>query len=665
MPAAVGFAFLWACVLALDVFVVRSGALLALGAAGLALSAALPPLVHFQSRLRGLSVTDALTGLANHRGFHEILDSGLQRARRERRPVTLIRIDLDDFKSVNDVHGHSLGDEVLRTAGHRLRGIVRATDTAARIGGEEFGLILPGADSEQAYPVAERARVAVAEIKVNGLELSCSAGIASYPRDAEQGSALFQLAGGALGWAKQDGKNRTRRFDPEHVPLAHTARNAAEIVELVEREGAIAPLYQPVVALSTGQVVGYEALARFPDSPHRSPITWFAQAHGCGMGPQLEAAAIRAALEPIGRPVGTHLALNVSPSAIASRVVQESLPRDLSDLVIEITEHEFVPDDDSLSAVVADLRERGAQIAIDDAGAGYAGLKQVMRVRPDIVKLDRELIDGISANPARMALVESFVRFARRIGAIVCAEGIESFDDLAVLGDLDVQWGQGFALAKPAKPWAMVSKQAAEVCRAALAAALRASPTGSGTISAGDRRLEHVSARLASARSREDLVGALALIAAELHADNVSIAEWNRDAEIVETLAESGEDVGEERFALHDYPLTARVLREQEAAQVLVTDPVSDSAEVELLLAMGRRSLLMVPIISRGETLGLLEAYSQEERPWTRTEINRARIISSQFASAIQGISRSVPRTRERESGRIEPPGYGGRFGSV
>ena len=128
----------------------------------------------------------------------------------------------------------------------------------------------------------------------------------------------------------------------------------------------------------------------------------------------------------------THLALNISPSALTSEPVAEALPADLTGLVIEITEHEFVPDDETLAGAVAELRDRGARIAIDDAGAGYAGLKQMMRVSPDIVKLDGDLIKRIHADPARMALVESFVRFARRIGATVCAEGIESLDDLAV-----------------------------------------------------------------------------------------------------------------------------------------------------------------------------------------------------------------------------------------
>ena len=324
------------------------------------------------------------------------------------------------------------------------------------------------------------------------------------------------------------------------MAAASTDQQAAEIAAVIAEPEGIKSVFQPVVDLASGHLVGYEALARFASSPGRSPQAWFARAHGCGLGPELDAAAIRAALEPVGRPMDTHLALNVSPSALTSEPVAEALPADLTGLVIEITEHEFVPDDETLAGAVAELRDRGARIAIDDAGAGYAGLKQMMRVKPDIVKLDRDLIKRIHADPARMALVESFVRFARRIGATVCAEGIESLDDLAVVSDLDVQWGQGFALGRPAAPWALVSPVAAGVCRAALAEALRAGSAGDGRIAAGDRRLEHLSARLASARSRTDLEGAMALIAAELNADMVSLSHWHPSGR-------RGRDAGRER----------------------------------------------------------------------------------------------------------------------
>jgi diguanylate cyclase (GGDEF)-like protein len=641
LAAAVGLGILWLCVIALAAVGVKGTPLLVLSGMGFLGTAALLPAAHRQqvTKLRDLAATDALTDLTNHRGFQEVLSAELERARRADRPIALVMLDLDNFKAVNDTHGHPYGDEVLRAVGKKLRGVVRSTDTAARVGGEEFALILPGSDGEVAYRIAERARQAIADVSVRDLGLSCSAGIATFPADAEDASSLCKLADGALYWAKRQGKQRTRRFDPEHVASA-SDQQAAEIAALIAEPEGIKAVFQPVVDLASGHLVGYEALARFKNSPGRSPEAWFARAHGCGLGAELDAAAIRAALKPVGRPMDTHLALNVSPSALTSQPVVEALPADLTGLVIEITEHEFVPDDETLVGAVAELRARGARIAIDDAGAGYAGLKQMMRVGPDIVKLDRDLVKRIHADPARMALVESFVRFARRIGATVCAEGIESLDDLAVVSDLDVQWGQGYALGRPEAPWALVSPVAAGVCRAALAEALRASSAGDGRIAAGDRRLEHLSTRLASARSRTDLEGAMALIAAELNAEMVSLSHWRPDDGMIETLAESG-GTPAERFSLDDYPVTHRVLRNQEAVQVLVGDPEADRREVELMLSLGLRSLLMVPVVSRGETLGIVEAYSRLERPWTRTEINHARIISNQFGSVILALFRS------------------------
>ncbi len=388
--AALGLGTLWLGVVALAVAGMEGAPLLVLSGIGLLGTVALLPLAHQQqvTKLRGLAATDALTDLTNHRGFQEVLAAELERARRAARPVALVMMDLDNFKSVNDTHGHPYGDEVLREVGKKLGGVVRATDTAARVGGEEFALILPGTGGEVAYRIAERAREAVAEVPVRELALSCSAGIATYPADAEDASSLCKLADGALYWAKRQGKQRTRRFDPEHVASA-SDQQAAEIAAVIADPEGIKSAFQPVVDLASGHLVGYEALARFEGSQGRSPQAWFARAHSCGLGPELDAAAIRAALAPVGRPIDTHLALNVSPSALTSEPVAEALPADLSGLVIEITEHEFVPDDETLAGAVAELRDRGARIAIDDAGAGYAGLKQMMRVRPDIVKLDR------------------------------------------------------------------------------------------------------------------------------------------------------------------------------------------------------------------------------------------------------------------------------------
>jgi GAF domain-containing protein len=160
-------------------------------------------------------------------------------------------------------------------------------------------------------------------------------------------------------------------------------------------------------------------------------------------------------------------------------------------------------------------------------------------------------------------------------------------------------------------------------------------PAEGGALGSSDRRLVHLSARLAGARTRHDLESALALIAAELGGEKICLSAWHVDEATVEVLAENGERSDETIFAVDDYPLTAHVLRRQEAVQVLTGDPDADPEEVRLLRLLGQASLLMIPVVCRGETLGLIEAYRAQERPWSRVEINRARVIANQFASVI------------------------------
>jgi diguanylate cyclase (GGDEF)-like protein len=176
-------------------------------------------------------------------------------------------LDLDDFKAINETHGHPFGDGVLQGVGAAIRSKIRSGDTAARTGGEEFALILPGTEEATAEEIADRVRSAITHLSPAASKLSCSAGIAVYPVDTADAATLLQLAEGALYWAKRSGKARTRRFDPDHVRLSGDA--AALEIQRILKEGAIEPVYQPVASLTTGRLVGYEALARFPDSPGR------------------------------------------------------------------------------------------------------------------------------------------------------------------------------------------------------------------------------------------------------------------------------------------------------------------------------------------------------------------------------------------------------------
>ena len=428
---------------------------------------------HQRERLKLAAATDGLTGLGNHRHFHEELRRDLQDARDNRTPLAVVALDIDGFKKLNDDRGHGHGDESLKLAGEALERAVRGDDLVARLGGDDFVMILRGADPGMAREVAERAREAMARSLPEELELTVSAGFVCYPDNAEEEEAnLSELANSALDVAKRAGGNQTRKYDPDQVSaIPSIKQQRAEIDALLALDEPIKPVYQPLVELSTGRLIGFEALSRFNSEADRAPDAWFNQAARCGRGLALEMAAIKAALAGAQtRPAGTYLSLNFSPSALGSPKLMSILPRNMSDIVIEVTEHELASEDGALEEGLAKMRARGARIAVDDAGAGYAGLNQVMRVQPDVIKLDRSLIEGVHADGAKAALVEFFVMFARRVGAAVCTEGIETLDELRTLINLGVTYGQGYLLGRPGEPWVQVSP---EITRALATGALR------------------------------------------------------------------------------------------------------------------------------------------------------------------------------------------------
>jgi EAL domain-containing protein (putative c-di-GMP-specific phosphodiesterase class I) len=209
--------------------------------------------------------------------------------------------------------------------------------------------------------------------------------------------------------------------------------------------------FQPVFDLDDCRIVSLEALARFESDPDRPPAAWFAEAAAVGLTIELELLAIRRALEQLDDfPPEVTIALNVSPSTALdprfARLVEDVAER----VVIEITEHAQVDDYDALQNALAPLRERGAQLAIDDVGAGFANLRHILRLAPDIVKLDLSLTQEIARDPAREALASSLVGFAEGVGASITAEGISSNEELQLLRSLGVDYGQGFFLARPA-----------------------------------------------------------------------------------------------------------------------------------------------------------------------------------------------------------------------
>lgn len=245
----------------------------------------------------------------------------------------------------------------------------------------------------------------------------------------------------------------TRQHDAELAEL-HSFRLRFNRIQEVLEAGGPRMVFQPIVELGTGRVVGVEALARFPHAGNGAPDGWFADAAEVGLGVELELSAVRAALLELDRfPSDIYLALNVSPQAVSAPALRDILNNcDGSRVLLELTEQSDVHDYDRLVAALDDLQCLGARLAVDDTGAGFASLQRIINLKPNVIKLDRALVTGIDADPARRALASAMLAFGREIGATVVAEGIENARENTVVRRLGVRYGQGFHLGRPSPP---------------------------------------------------------------------------------------------------------------------------------------------------------------------------------------------------------------------
>lgn len=245
-----------------------------------------------------------------------------------------------------------------------------------------------------------------------------------------------------------------RELDVEHEVAESGARRVRSLVTEIEtamQPGGIVPVFQPIVDLASRAVAGYEALARFTTGVERRPDLWFETAEEVGLREELELAAIRAAL---GRfddlPPDVFLSINASPGTAVSEGLEEALlGLPLGRLELEVTEHAPIADYDALEAGLRPLRVRGLRLAVDDAGAGFASLRHILRLRPDIIKLDISLTRDIDRDQGRRALARALVSYAIEMGLSIVAEGIETEAELETLAGFGVRYGQGYLLGRP------------------------------------------------------------------------------------------------------------------------------------------------------------------------------------------------------------------------
>ena len=414
---------------------------------------------------RSNALSDSLTGLGNHRAFQEAFDRHLHRVQSAGTSLALVLIDLDEFKLVNDSAGHAVGDELLAEFASRLSLALRRGDEAYRVGGDEFALLLPGTDADGAAIVARRLLAATTDTHPGGRfarPFSFSAGISASPADGLDRTRLYALADTAMYDVKRHGRTGVRIFDPAHAPNVlgevDQALRATAVVELV-RSSALRAVYQPLVNLRTGEVVGFEGLVRpLSDSGFANAGQLFEAAELAGRTYDLDLVCIETVAANIGG-LGPEqfLSVNLSPRTIeapefsAALLVRVLARHGLSPsrVILELTERETVDDLDRVRSVLGACQSLGMRIAADDVGAGNAGLRLLSQIHFDIVKIDLSLVQAGSRAKSSAAILGSLRDLAAQWGAVAVAEGVETVEQLRLVRDLPIGEGQGYLLGRP------------------------------------------------------------------------------------------------------------------------------------------------------------------------------------------------------------------------
>ncbi len=409
---------------------------------------------------------DSLTGLANRTLLAERLTLV---SRPDQPPFAALFLDLDDFKSVNDNRSHAVGDQLLVDVAHRLRDQVRQGDTVARVGGDEFAILLhsiedPAAAIEVANRILSDLRRPF-EIDGHHIGIGASIGIALHDHGDADTESIMNRADMAMYVAKRHGKGRFEVFDDDaHAAVIDRLALQADMGEALHR-GQFFLHYQPILDMETGDVLGVESLVRWahPTRGLIPPDRFIPLAEESGaiipLGAWvLEEACRQMAAWNASRERPLYLSVNVSPRQLRADVattVRHALDLSGMDprwLVLEVTEAALVGDASADVDPLHEIRSLGVRIAVDDFGTGYSSLNYLRRLPVDVVKIDRSFVQHLTAGSEDEALVDAIVRLCRALGLAVIAEGIETCSEADVLRELGVSAGQGFLFARPALP---------------------------------------------------------------------------------------------------------------------------------------------------------------------------------------------------------------------
>jgi diguanylate cyclase (GGDEF)-like protein len=435
-----------------------------------------------EQRLAHAATHDALTGLPNRTLLCDRITHAIARAQRNHTSFAVMLIDLDGFKEINDVHGHDVGDDLLRQASALLQGSVRGCDTVARLGGDEFVVLLEDVDGKHgAETVARRIvrRAHEALTCAGGLSVTASIGISMFPRDAGDVQTLMRTADIAMYVQKGAGGNG-------FAFIANAMREAIEQRSLLKGQlqhaierGELLLHYQPVIDTSSGAISGMEALLRWrhPTLGMVSPGSFIPIAETSGLIVPIGEWVVREACrqaqrfeqQGLGRlPIAVNLsAKQLNAPNLVSMVLELLAEHDLdtSRLVLEVTESVLMQDEEHAARVLGELHRHGLKISLDDFGTGYSSLARLRALPISTLKIDRSFIRHVADDPADAAIVSAIVAMARGLRMNVVAEGIETAAQLQALralearpqGCLCVDEVQGFLFSKPLEPAAIAT----------------------------------------------------------------------------------------------------------------------------------------------------------------------------------------------------------------
>jgi diguanylate cyclase (GGDEF)-like protein/PAS domain S-box-containing protein len=433
----------------------------------------------FEEQLQHQAFHDPITNLANRALFRDRVLHAIERQERDRKPIAVLFMDIDDFKTINDSLGHAAGDGLLLEVGERLKKALRAADTAARLGGDEFAILLEdGGEGIQAADVAERIMQMLEEpFVLEGKEVfvRASVGIAVSEEAGDGGEgaaeALMRNADVAMYMAKEKGKGRYQVFElAMHDTALRRLELKADLQRALEHEEFILH-YQPVIELDSGRITGVEALIRWihPDRGIVQPLEFIPLAEETGLivpiGRWVLREACRYAVELQGEfPMepAFHMAVNLSARQLARPEIVDEVRDILAEtglaaptLILEITESMVMQDMELAIERLNQLKELGVLLAIDDFGTGYSSLNYVRRFPVDILKVDKSFIDEVADGGESSALTAAVIELAGILNLKPIAEGIERADQLERLMELKCDMGQGYFFARPLEPRAL------------------------------------------------------------------------------------------------------------------------------------------------------------------------------------------------------------------